>query len=78
MYFKIYHVNIEKAIFLIKGQGELGYINLLWKPFSQTKFKPGYSDGLRKTVETYPGEKLETLMPSGFQRSCSNKPRYPL
>jgi hypothetical protein len=34
MYFKIYHVTIEKAIFLIKGQGELSHINLLWKPFS--------------------------------------------
>jgi len=27
MYFKIYHVNIEKAIFLIKELGKLSYLD---------------------------------------------------
>jgi len=32
MYFKIYHVNIEKAIFLIKEPGKLSYLDFIWSP----------------------------------------------
>jgi hypothetical protein len=42
---------------------------------AKKEFRPNCFDGLRRMEETFPGEKPETLMPSGFQRSCFSRPR---